>query len=576
MGNCYGGDHGDLEDNPRNVAYKLTNEEATNVLSHVGKAAFNVLQTKHLSHQQSLWNVTKSKMIGSLQQTPTPNPSFWESAEEPMNGHSNWFPEKMCEIMSKTTTWCDVMSLAAPDGYFLIQFKKALKNICDNNEGNVKGKNKPIIIRCMFGSYGKGLPTNCEKLIKVLTEDLPKGANIQVWVGTWRTGVTWNHTKLIAVDGRYLQTGGHNPWSESYLEEDPVHDVSVEMEGHIAHDAHIFANRQWQFIEKKQDTWIGQVLENVPDFLPLVSKNRAIISEYPKGNAKEFAPYYNWSLVSPYETLPDAVPVISVGRQGALVRHDRPADDAIIAMIDSSKYIIRMSLQDLGPMCFPGTRVPLPGTGWPKHYFDALARAIWSRGVDVEIVLSNIHANSSYTNGWTCSEVGSEIIKRIESQFSNTDDAVLRQKVEDNLRICYVKHAKKDTFISGVGVGSHAKYFIVDDLCSYTGSQNLYVSDLAEWGVVIDDSTVTAQMIDDYWKPLWEASFVETDCDVHEVMDGLKIDREGEYADPSTKEGRTKLEDTGDAILRSQVAIRTATHDEEKEDIYGLNNVVAC
>ena len=78
----------------------------------------------------------------------------------------------------------------------------------------------------------------------------------------------------------------------------------------------------------------------------------------------------------------------------------------------------------------------------------------------------------------------------------------IRQKVEENLHICYIKHAKNDHFKSGKGLGNHSKYFIVDDLCSYTGSQNIYVCDLAEWGVIVDDSVLTAKILQDYWRPL--------------------------------------------------------------------------
>jgi len=30
-------------------------------------------------------------------------------------------------------------------------------------------------------------------------------------------------------------------------------------------------------------------------------------------------------------------------------------------------------------------------------------------------------------------------------------------------------------------MGNHSKHFIVDDIATYIGSQNLYVCDLAEW-----------------------------------------------------------------------------------------------
>eukprot|EP00592_Proboscia_alata_P006844 CAMPEP_0194358092 /NCGR_PEP_ID=MMETSP0174-20130528/5432_1 /TAXON_ID=216777 /ORGANISM="Proboscia alata, Strain PI-D3" /LENGTH=529 /DNA_ID=CAMNT_0039128327 /DNA_START=212 /DNA_END=1801 /DNA_ORIENTATION=+ len=501
-------------------------------------------------------------MVGSLQQTP--NSSVWNSIEEPAMGHSNWFVENIFQIISKTKKWCDLMTLFVPDGYFLEQFKEALKNICKNNNGII-GKDEPVIIRLMFANI-IGMPINCHRLLNKLTEDLPKEANIQIWLGAWRTGASWNHAKLIAVDGRYLHTGGHNLSSDVYLKKDAIHDLSIEMEGNVANDAHLFANEQWKFIENKQDTWLGQILENVPDFVPLVSKNRVIVSEYPVGYAQEFAPYYERSVVPTHNNPSGSVPVISVGRLGQLTDKNRPADDAIVAMIDSSKRIIRMSLQDLGPICIIRGKIPLPGTGWPKEYLNALARAIWQRGVDVEIVLSNDCADPGYTNGWTCNDAASEIIKRIQPQFPNASDAAIRQKVVDNLRICSIRHAKNSKYASGLGIGKHSKFFMTDDICSYTGSQNLYVCDLAEWGVIIDDDVTTKQMMKDYWTPMWEASYVETDCNVQVVMDGLKIDREGEAVDVSTREGRKKMKITARGIARAQLPNVTEMYDEDTKD----------
>lgn len=51
-----------------------------------------------------------------------------------------------------------------------------------------------------------------------------------------------------------------------------------------------------------------------------------------------------------YEPIPEAVTMITMGRYGTLLHTDRPSDDAFIAMIDSSQTIIRMALQDLGPV----------------------------------------------------------------------------------------------------------------------------------------------------------------------------------------------------------------------------------
>lgn len=537
-------------------------DKSANGLTHVGEAVYQALRTKHAKHHHTMWNVTKTAMVGSLQQTPTVDVFTSPAASDAIQNetHSNWFAENMSSLIGKTTKWCDVMSLAAPDGFFREQFKIALATVAKN----AVGKEDPVVIRLMFGNI-IGLPINCERVMNKLTADLPDDANVQLWVGAWRYAASWNHTKLIAVDGKYLHTGGHNLWSDIYLKKDPVHDLSIQMEGDAALDAHVYANEQWQFIEKKQGTLFGQMMENVPDFLPLVAKSRVIISEYPKGKAKEFAPYFDRSMVEEYETPSGAVPVITVGRQGAIVKDDRPADDAFVAMIDSGKHIIHMSLQDLGPVSLPG-KIPLPGTGWPKTYFDAMARAIWQRGVDIEIILSNPGTRRGYTNGWSADDVGAEIIKRIQKQFPEATDNELRQKVEDNLRICYIRHKNGNTYANGEEVSNHAKFFIVDDVCSYTGSQNLYIADLAEWGVVIDDEDVTAKMMEDYWTPLWEASWNAGDCEVQDVMDGLKVDRDGEVIDTYSTNGKKAREKAAIAMAKAQLPLDTDDYDESDID----------
>jgi len=110
-------------------------------LSYVGSAAYEALRYKHAWHHHSQWNVTTGKTVGSLQQTP-PIETF-AKATDPEAGHSDYFPEKLVEIMSKTTTWCDVMSLGPPDGLFTEKMREALKIISET----AKDAEKPIIIR---------------------------------------------------------------------------------------------------------------------------------------------------------------------------------------------------------------------------------------------------------------------------------------------------------------------------------------------------------------------------------------------------------------------------------------------
>ena len=219
-------------------------------------AAYETLRKKHAWHHNKLWNVTSGAVIGNLQHTP--GPDVFRNVADPESGHSDWFPQKLLEVMSKTEFFCDILSLAPPDGVFIDTFKEGLRIISDRAKEmipNTTTQKKPVIIRMMFGNL-PAMPINCDAVIKKLTEDLPKdgSANIQVWVGSWRIGTSWNHSKIIAVDGRYLHTGGHNLWDAHYLRNKPVHDLSFELEGNIAYDAHAFANYHWEFIRRKQST----------------------------------------------------------------------------------------------------------------------------------------------------------------------------------------------------------------------------------------------------------------------------------------------------------------------------------
>lgn len=94
------------------------------------------------------------------------------------------------------------MSLGPPDGKFLAAFQSALQTLAERS----KTADKPIVVRMLFGNIA-GMPVNCNGVRKALTKDLPKDTKLQLWVGAWRKGFSWNHAKLIAVDGVYLHTG---------------------------------------------------------------------------------------------------------------------------------------------------------------------------------------------------------------------------------------------------------------------------------------------------------------------------------------------------------------------------------
>ena len=65
-------------------------------------------------------------------------------------------------------------------------------------------------------------------------------------LATWHAGsIQWNHSKIIAVDGKRIFVGGHNMWSEDYLYKSPVSDISMIFAGPVVKAAHAFLDNLW-------------------------------------------------------------------------------------------------------------------------------------------------------------------------------------------------------------------------------------------------------------------------------------------------------------------------------------------
>jgi phosphatidylserine/phosphatidylglycerophosphate/cardiolipin synthase-like enzyme len=507
--------------------------------SHVGEAAYKALASKHAKYRGACWNNTHGACVGEIVQTPAG--AFYQERTldaDIADTHSDFFPEKMGEIISRATEWVDFASLGPPDGKFLKNIAAAIKTLADSGNS--------VTVRVLTGNI-VGMPTDNDALCQALTEGLnPEDSKLKLYVGSWRKGVSWNHSKIIAVDGKYLLQGGHNVWDPHYLQHNPVRDLTMEAEGQVAQDGHIFCNRMWKFVEKKDRLTITR--HRAPDWMPMAYKSRVGICRWPPEiEAKEeYPPTY----VRPSDSMPlsealeqGLLPMITCGRYGSLHHcgdNANPSDSAFVAMLDSAQKSIKMSLQDLGPIAIPlgGRPCAVPGTGWPEKYVDAIGRAIYERGVDVEIVLSypnSIPSNlgmteANYGNGWTCDDVAAEIVKSMKG-IPDYDERRLAGLVGINLRVAYIRSSKGTAdWPDKKAEGNHAKFFIVDDAAYYVGSQNLYVADLAEWGVIVDSAAQTQKVLEEYWNRVWFASYEnvpeeDRDMQVDSVLASLDLNR---------------------------------------------------
>ena len=90
----------------------------------------------------------------------------------------------------------------------------------------------------------------------------------------------------------------------------------------------------------------------------------------------------------------------------------------------------------------------------------------------------------------------------------------------------------------------------------------MYVCDLAEWGVVIDDEKSTKKIKEEYWDPLWKHSYTGEDVDIQAVMDGLDIDRDGKNPDDCSPE---ELEEAARATTQFPSHTFCKDHDSDSE-----------
>lgn len=89
------------------------------------------------------------------------------------------------------------------------------------------------------------------------------------------------------------------------------------------------------------------------------------------------------------------------------------------------------------------------------------------------------------------------------------NSSITRTQVRIAIGVCFLRNKIGNRWVSNNKVGLHSKFFIVDDVCTYVGSQNLYKFDLAEWGVAIDSEKKTFEIKSQLWDPMWNASYLD-------------------------------------------------------------------
>ncbi|UVO52734.1 hypothetical protein [Sphingomonas sp. SUN039] len=320
-------------------------------------------------------------------------------------------------------------------------------------------------------------------------------------------GSTWNHGKFVAADGQHLMTGGHN-WWDVYLGQQPVFDLSVQLEGPVAQDAHQFTN----FLIKEA------MKGGIPPFKMM--KDGKI--------GDDLNPFIEPFVPPPTQT--GSVDVLSVAQLGNLggAHKTNPSLDAMHWAFRRATREINLSQMSIGsPRCEPLSmefarsfscggvelfNVKSPTDKYSRYYdynlmlFIAMALL---RKTNVNIVISNSQNVGDFEGDGPDSiyrAIGYCLMK-----FGNKTDAVATIRNHLKVKVIMTHGTIPWTSAPHLNKSNHAKFWSVDETC-YVGSHNVYPSaartglltaHLAEYGVIMSDAVSHERIMREYFTPLW-------------------------------------------------------------------------
>lgn len=410
---------------------------------------------------------------GWVAQTP---PGLWgKPAREAKVGAGRFLVSRIERLVASAETFVDITTLYPfPDGRFLGGIKRGLTAVARSG--------RHVRVRVLAGYYPSVLAKQKDYLAALIEplKAIPDG-KLEIYVAAQRTTpLSWNHAKIVAVDGKRAIVGGENLWTGDYLELAPVHDLNVDLTGSAAFHMHRFADEIWGTVCKYWE----------PGWKPAYWKSGASKITTKCLAACGLTPTPGRGQLS----------VLGVGRFGPLLKkQSNPADTAMLLALGSAESVIRIAQQDLAFSLL-----------YWKPGMQAIARALL-RGCDVYIVLSNDHGKSGGGNKYSTGTVAgtADAIKSyVKAEPDAPKGAKLTALLCDKLHIAGLRFGPSNTWPEPkpYEFANHAKFFMVDDKVVYVGSENLYPSDLIEYGVFISDADAIGEMREQYWDKLWTYS----------------------------------------------------------------------
>lgn len=430
------------------------------------------------------------------------SPDIWgRRASELPPGHSDFLVGMVRDLVASAQRRVDITLLAPPpDKLFLDGLWEALMTLAE--------RGRPITVRILIGYYPTA-EVDTGAFLKALTSGLeaqPK-ARLTISVAAMRSCVvfedcdsySWNHAKIVTVDGVDALVGGHNMWTLDYLLDDPVHDLSMRVHGPAAASAARYADRLWAYVcanlERKPSISLSNFVSNVSD------PGTGCLTPPP---------------ALPVNRASDGLPILAVARMGAGITPDfaNQSELARDLMLGAAQNDIRIVQQDLG------FALGRSDTLFPDSTIDRLVDFLMRREGEIYVVLSNEGAvgksGSTYSNDVSLQTLAHHLRDAVERRFERRDPhwryAIRTGPDPVNALLCERLHLAPFRFgpdarwPDGQPFATHAKFWMVDSRIFYIGSDNMYPVNLQEFGYIVDNAKAAREVIDSYWTPLWQWS----------------------------------------------------------------------
>lgn len=421
-------------------------------------------------------------------------------------GHSDAMVVSLYDLVTSARRSVDITLLQpAPDTRFLAALRAGIADLARSG--------RRVAIRILVGQFPPTETDSAAFLADVTAgaRDVPNG-HIVVTVAAMRScsagdicgSFSWNHAKILVVDGREALVGGHNLWSPDYLVDNPVHDLSMRVTGPAALSASRFADALWQFVCANA----GQ--------RPTVTMQSFESGETAPGAVCQ--PSFAAKASASART--GGVPIMGIGRLGAGITTDfaNQSELARDLMFGAARTSIRIVQQDIGFIFGRSDTI------YPESTLERLANFLETQQGDIYIVLSNQgsagNSGFSYSTGVPMRTLARHlrdvVSKRYEARRADKNGRLDLSRREGpdpvNAMLCSRVHLAPFRFgpdkewPRGRTIGNHSKLWMIDDRAFYIGSDNMYPVNLQEYGYIVDDRGAAADLLESYWNPLWQWS----------------------------------------------------------------------